>query len=184
MARDLPVAVLDACVLAPMPLADTLLRLAEHPALYKARWSDEILKEMSRTLSGRFGKSVEKAAYREQAMRAHFPHALVQDFEGHVPEMQNHLKDRHVLAAAVRCRADYLVTLNLKDFPTKSVEEYTAKVVGPSVFLKTLWQTDEALVRERLNDQAKDIGVPISDLLDRLAKSVPRFVAQIQDKEA
>lgn len=49
------VAVLDACVLAPMPIADTLLRLAEEPAFYLPRWSDELLSELERTLGEKFG---------------------------------------------------------------------------------------------------------------------------------
>lgn len=40
--------VLDACVLVPMSLCDTLLRLAEEPAMYRPLWSDEILAEVSR----------------------------------------------------------------------------------------------------------------------------------------
>jgi hypothetical protein len=39
------VAVLDTCVLAPMPLCDTLLRLAEEPALYTPKSAD-ILREL------------------------------------------------------------------------------------------------------------------------------------------
>jgi hypothetical protein len=66
-------ALLDACVLMPMPLADTLLRLAEPPALFEARSSDEILAEVPRTLETRFGKSPEKARYRNAAMREFFP---------------------------------------------------------------------------------------------------------------
>jgi len=31
--------VLDACVLMPVPLADTLLRMAEEPRLYSPKWS-------------------------------------------------------------------------------------------------------------------------------------------------
>ena len=40
------VAVLDTCVLAPMPLCDTLLRLAEEPAFYTPKWSGDILREL------------------------------------------------------------------------------------------------------------------------------------------
>jgi hypothetical protein len=47
-----------------MPVADTLLRLAEPPALYEARWTDQILSEVTRTLLARFGKTPEKARYR------------------------------------------------------------------------------------------------------------------------
>jgi hypothetical protein len=44
------VVILDTCVLAPMPLCDTLLRLAEDPAFYMPRWSAGILDELRRVL--------------------------------------------------------------------------------------------------------------------------------------
>jgi hypothetical protein len=43
---DFPV-VLDACVLIPMPLADTLLRLAGGPRLFLPKWTDQILLTIS-----------------------------------------------------------------------------------------------------------------------------------------
>jgi predicted nucleic acid-binding protein len=107
-----------------MPVADTLLRLAEPPALYEARWTGQILSEVTRTLVARFGKSRRKARYREAAMREFFRDSMVENYEPLVPEMENHPKDRHVLAAAVACRADYLVTFNLKDFPARAADKY------------------------------------------------------------
>jgi hypothetical protein len=165
-----------------MPLADTLLRLAELPALYQPRWTDEILAEVTRTLIGRFGQPPRKAAHREFAMRSFFPNSMVHDFERLIPEMRNHPKDRHVLAAAVKCQAEYLVTLNLKDFPSEAVEKYDVKVAGPATFLKQLWALHQAVVHERLSKQASDIGVQIRLLLDRLATSVPAFVTEIRSQ--
>jgi hypothetical protein len=52
----------DACVLIPMPLADTLLRLAAGPRLYVPRWSDQIMKEVCRftfAVQGFFRRKVE-----------------------------------------------------------------------------------------------------------------------------
>ncbi len=40
-------AVLDACVLMPMPVADTLLRMAEDPRLYLPKWSHLIMGEVT-----------------------------------------------------------------------------------------------------------------------------------------
>ena len=34
-------AVLDACVLVPMPICSVLLQLAQEPALFVPKWSDE-----------------------------------------------------------------------------------------------------------------------------------------------
>jgi hypothetical protein len=47
---------------------------------------------------------------------------MVADYETLAPQMTNHPKDRHVLAAAVACRADYLVAFNLRDFVSASSE--------------------------------------------------------------
>ena len=76
MKRDITV-LLDACVPIPMPLADTLLRLAAGPRLYLPKWSDQIMVEVSRTLEENFGLSAQKAIYRESALRRHFPEAWV-----------------------------------------------------------------------------------------------------------
>jgi predicted nucleic acid-binding protein len=164
-----------------MPVADTLLRLAEPPALYEARWTDQILAEVTRTLVARFGKTREKARYREAAMREFFRDSIVENYESLVTKMKNHPKDRHVLAAAVACCADYLVTFNLKDFPSVAADTYKIAVIGPSTFLKQLSDLDRAVVEERLGDQAAAIGVSVNDLLDRLAGSVPGFVSILRN---
>ena len=79
-----------------MPLADTLIRLAEPPSLFEARWSDDILAEVSRTLIRRLAKSPAKARYRETAMRECFPNAIVKDYPPLISRMRNHPKNRHV----------------------------------------------------------------------------------------
>lgn len=176
-----PLALLDACVLVPMPLADTLLRLAEPPAIFDARWSEDILGEMSRTLVRRFAKTPASAQYREAAMRKFFPHALVRDYEPLINQMGNHPKDRHVLAAALACKADYLVTFNLRDFPATAGDR--TAVVGPSAFLKTLWKLDRSAIEGRLREQAEAIGFGVEELLDRLARSVPAFVEVLRSRD-
>src|ERR1700722_15265240 len=84
------VAVLDTCVLAPMPVADTLLRLAEEPCFYLPRWSPHILDELRRTLIGKFGYTDQQADRRLNVMRDFFPEALVGDYEDLIPSMKNH----------------------------------------------------------------------------------------------
>lgn len=94
-------------------------------------------------------------------MREFFPDALVRDYERLVPDMQNNPKDRHVLAAAVASRADYLVTFNLKHFPAAAVEQFDTAIVGPSTFLKNLWTQDQSVVEQRLKEQAVAIEISI-----------------------
>jgi hypothetical protein len=69
-----------------MPVADTLLRLAEPPALYEARWTGEILAEVTRTLVGRFGQARDKALYREDAIREFFRDSLVENYQRLIPK--------------------------------------------------------------------------------------------------
>lgn len=94
-------AVLDACVLIPMPLADTLLRMAEHPRLYRPQWTDMIIEEVSRNLVLKFNKTMAQAVHRETELKKAFPEAWVEGYLPLVAQMNNDSKDRHVLAAAV-----------------------------------------------------------------------------------
>jgi predicted nucleic acid-binding protein len=112
---------LDACVLLPMPMADTLLRLAEEPAFYLPRWSEETIREIHRNLQ-KWGYTPAQADRRVQTMNAMFEDAQVTGYEPLLGSMKNDPKDRHVLAAAVRSGAHAIVTDNTKDFPPETVE--------------------------------------------------------------
>ena len=116
MRIDQYIVVLDACVLAPMPLCDTLLRLAEEPAFYTPGWSPDILNEISRTLLKRFKYTQDQANRRISAMQEAFPDASVTGYQDLALAMKNHEDDRHVLAAAVRCGAHAIVTDNQSIF--------------------------------------------------------------------
>jgi predicted nucleic acid-binding protein len=93
-----------------MPRADTLLRLAAGPRLYLPKWSDQIMVEVTRILQERFNLSAQKAIYRENEIRRHFPEAWIEGYEGLIPSMTNHPKDRHVLAAAAHAGIKVIVT--------------------------------------------------------------------------
>jgi predicted nucleic acid-binding protein len=43
--------------------------------------------------------------------------------------------DRHVLAAAIRCNADAIITSNLKDFPEQTLSSYGIDVIHPDDFI-------------------------------------------------
>lgn len=174
------IVVLDACVLIPMPLADTLLRLAAGPRLYIPKWSDQIMKEISRTLHDDFGVSAEKVRYREREIRRHFPEAWINGYEHLIPSMTNHPKDRHVLAAAAHAHVGTIVTYNTKDFPPLSLAPYSVKALGPSTFLKDLYVASPTEIMEVLQAQAAAIGETLQFVLSRLRVNVPGFVATIE----
>ncbi len=110
---------LDASVLYPVYLRDLLLHLAEK-RFYEVRWTDQILQEVSRNIKQRQPEDVHDKVDRMIArLNEAFEEARVIGYEDLIPVMQNHPKDRHVLAAAVTDNVDMIVTLNTKDFPGK-----------------------------------------------------------------
>lgn len=176
-------AILDSCVLVPMPLADTMLRLAETPRHYRPRWSNSIIAEVTRTLTNDWKKTPEQAKRREDALRAHFPEAWVEGYERIVPAMTNDPKDRHVLAAAVNSGVKLIVTYNAKHFPAFALEPWGIERQGPSTFLMNLYRLEPDIVLRKLNQQAENIGVPLKSLLLRLKTNVPAFFASFcQDR--
>ncbi len=157
MRSDRPV-VLDACVLVGAGLRDTLLRLAETPGLYLPRWSDDILAEVERTLQKRFCKSPAQTGHLVQELRQSFPEAWVREYSDLMPTLRNDVKDRHVLAAAVRCGAQTIVTFNIRHFQPEAVHPYGIEVLHPDDFLVDQMDIDEALVICRFTEQAANIG--------------------------
>jgi predicted nucleic acid-binding protein len=166
-----------------MPLADTLLRLAG-ARLYLPKWTDQIMAEVARNLASDFGLSDEQLAYRESEIRRHFPEAWVDGYEEIIPAMTNDLEDRHVLAAAVRCNAEMLVTFNRKDFSQTAVEPYSITIAGPSTFLQNLYELDPETVWSTLKRQAASINKTVDYVLERLAVNVPAFVSFLQERQA
>jgi predicted nucleic acid-binding protein len=169
---DAFIVVLDTCVLAPMPLCDTLLRLAEDPAFYMPRWSAGILDELRRVLR-RMQFSDAQAERRITAMQTAFEDACVTGYADLVASMTNDKKDRHVLAAAVRTGAHAIVTENVRHFPAASVEPYNIDVLTPERFLAHQFHLNRELLEEKLCGQAKARGIPYEALVQRLARWAP-----------
>ncbi|MBE0657708.1 MAG: PIN domain-containing protein [Bryobacteraceae bacterium] len=152
--------VLDACVLIPMPLADTLLRMAEAPRLYLPKWSQTIMDEVTRNLIVKWGMAPEKARRREEELRRHFPEVWAEGFEPIIDAMTNDPGDRHVLAAAVRSHSELIVTYNRRHFPAAALQPWEIDVQGPSKFMRGLYDLDAGLVVGKLHEQAAKIQVP------------------------
>jgi predicted nucleic acid-binding protein len=178
--------VLDACVLYPFSLRDTLLRLAECE-LYDLYWSDRILAETTRNLVENGVMPQQSANRLEAAMRGAFdgsvvPAAAVGQLE---PAMTNHPKDRHVLAAAVAAHAEAIVTTNLRHFADEACAPINVVAIHPDEFLLILWTKRPEAVLAELRAQAADLTDPpwtFDQLLDSLAPTVPRFVDRVRGK--
>lgn len=160
-----------------MPLCDTLLRCAEEPGLYRPLWSQETLVEIHRAML-KFGHSVMKADRRIASMRAAFSSATIVlplEAVAKVPELPDP-KDKHVVAAAIECEAEMIVTLNLRHFPTVLFDRLGVIVLSPDDFLSDLLRLYPQTVLEVLDAQAHAIGEERTALLRRLRQIVPNFV--------
>lgn len=161
---------LDTCVLLKPYLCDTLLSVAEC-RIYRPLWSTGVLEELDRNLRKR-GATAEQVAHRIDQMSRHFPDARVQGYEHLIDSMENHPKDRHVLAAAVRGGAEVLVTENLKDFPQDVLDQYDVVAVHQDDSLQDQLELFPNAVHSALRRQAsryRRAPWSVEDLLDVLA---------------
>jgi predicted nucleic acid-binding protein len=89
--------------------------------LFRAKWSTDVHEEwITAWLRNRPDRSRQKLERMRMLLDKHAEDALVTGYENlidglHLPDPD----DRHVLAAAIRGRADVIVKANVKDFPAE-----------------------------------------------------------------
>ena len=111
------VVVYDACVLYPAPVRDLLMEIAISD-LVQAKWTERI--QQTRRL-----------------MDTAIPDALVTHYESLIDDITlPDPGDRHVLAAAIKCDAQMIVTANLKDFPRDYLATHGMEAVHPDQFIE------------------------------------------------
>lgn len=169
--------ILDANVLFSAPLRDLLVRCAAR-RLYRVHWSATILEEMRRNLVGTGRVSEEKSHVLVEKLRETVPEAEVTGHEELIDCMRNDPKDRHVVAAAVACRAGVIVTLNIRDSDQSKLPPFV-KAKTPDEFLHDLADLAPEKVTAILQEQASALKRPplsLDELLAKLAAVAPRFV--------
>jgi len=124
----------DTCVLYPIVLTDTLLRIAEQ-SVFRPHWSSDVMAELRRNLADVPQVGKEGAQRRIEAMNRAFPAATVTGYEPLISGMECDPKDRHVMAAAVHSECQVVVAYNLKDFPAESMAKHQLEAVHPDTFL-------------------------------------------------
>lgn len=171
------IAVLDACVLFPASLRDTLLRTAK-AGLYRLQLTDDILVEVYRNLI-RKSMPEDKAKRLINILEAEFEEAFVTQHRQLISSMPINEKDKHVLAAAVACKAQIIVTQNLKDFPSYLLASFDIEAQSPDDFLVHLYYLAQETMLEIIAEQAKALRNPpktVLEVLDTLKLHVPNFV--------
>ena len=162
----------DANVLYPADLRNLLMHLAL-TGLFRATWSAGVHEEwMSALLRNRPDLSREKLERTRLLMDQHATDALVTGYEDLIPGLQlPDPNDRHVLAAAIRGRADVIVTANLRDFPAATLAEFGIDAQHPDEFVLHLLDLAPGIVAEAARNHRESLKNPaktIDEYLDTL----------------
>ncbi|MBV4452553.1 MULTISPECIES: PIN domain-containing protein [Pseudomonas] len=154
-------AVYDACVLYPAALRDLLMWLGLS-GLYRARWTRQIHGEWKRNvLKNRPDVTTDQVDKISALMDKAIPDALVTGYGDLCSSLDlPDPDDRHVLAAAIRSKAEVIVTFNLKDFPVHVLAAYDIEPMHPDDFISDLWDLDQAAVLAAVQKQRRALARP------------------------
>ncbi|MEV6275887.1 hypothetical protein [Nocardia sp. NPDC051832] len=101
-----------------------------------------------------------------------------------VDRMENHPKDRHVLAGALQGDADVLLTFNLKDFEVRPIGDGFPELMHPDAFLLDVLDLAPGQVIRLLRKQVTEHKRPpkhVQGLLDVLDRTgVSGFAAEVR----
>ena len=163
--------VVDANVLYSGILRGLFLWLAKFRA-FQPIWSEEIWNEVIRSQRG---TDAERDKFKKivQGIQQQFPQALCRLRGGLETRGLPDPDDEHVLELAIRERAPFIVTFNLRDFPDAVVILYETKCVGPDDFLCDLHEKKREVVE-----------AAIFDHISNLTKSKPRKAEYFQKLKA
>lgn len=182
-------AVYDACVLYPSPLRSFLMYLALTD-LFRARWSQQIHEEWMRNVVANFPDISQQQVERiRDFMNEHVRDCLVTDYESLVDALKlPDPDDRHVLAAAIHCRASVIVTFNLKDFPESELSKYQIEAQHPDEFCAHLFDLSPDVVCQAARLQRASMKNPpktVAEYLELLAtqgmKSTSEFLTECKE---
>ncbi len=126
----------DANVLYPSTLRDLLIRVAQ-AGLVQAKWTDQILDEVFNNLvMNRPDLDPQRLARTRDLMNRAVRDCLVTGYEPLVDALDlPDPGDRHVLAAAIKARAQVILTHNLKDFPPNVLEKWDMEAKSADDFI-------------------------------------------------
>lgn len=166
------VVVYDACVLYPSFLRDLLIRVAQ-AGMVQAKWTHQILDETFRSLlENRPDLDPKKIERTRQLMLGAIRDVLVL---GHEPLIEAldlpDPDDRHVLAAAIKARAQIIVTFNLKHFPEDRLTPWEVEAQHPDQFVHDLIDLKKTTVFgavQRIADSTKTPPLSVDEVLARL----------------
>lgn len=165
--------VLDTNVLFPLQVRDLLFWFA-HYELYTPKWSSHIFDEWIAVMA-RKGVPEEEIARRVGKAQSAFPDALVHDYESLIDALKlPDPRDRHVVAVAIRCNAQVIVTNNLRDFPADTLHLHGITVKQPDDFLTDIIDLNHEMAITAFRRMVMNRKNPVQDeiqVLDALHRN-------------
>ena len=132
--------VYDACLLYPASIRDLVVELGR-TGLLRAKWTERIHSEWISAVLRQRPELVRSRLERvAELMNAAVDDCLVSGFESLEAGLTGlpDPNDRHVLAAAIHCGAQEIVTFNIRDFPDAVLQPYGIRAVHPDTFVEHL----------------------------------------------
>lgn len=184
-------AVLDANVLYPAPVRDILLSFAREK-LFQPKWTDKFNEEWSVNLK-KNRPDITSTAIKNTVnqMNTAFPDAKINGYESWIDQLELPDKnDRHVLAAAIRGKADVIVTFNLDDFPVSTLQKFEIEPIHPDDFIVNLIDIAPEKSRIALNklvERLKNPPLDVENVLNMfercgLGKTVSKYILEVLKK--
>lgn len=170
-------------MLYPGSLRDLLVRLGQS-GLFQAKWTEQILGEVFSAIVRDQPELEGKLARTRKLMTEAIADVRVEGYEPLVASIElPDPDDRHVLAAAIACNAQVIVTANLRHFPDEILAPFDIEAQSPDEFVINVLELAPARVVSIVKDQARALRQPamsFEELLDRLrAVGLPRSAAAI-----
>jgi predicted nucleic acid-binding protein len=168
------VVVYDANVLYPSTLRDLLIRIAQ-AGLVQAKWTEQILDEVFGSIArNRPDLDALRLDRTRTLMNDAIRDCLVTGYEPLVEAVQlPDPDDRHVLAAAIKARAQVIVTNNVKDFPPAALQAWEMEAKAADDFvLDQIDLSREAVYSavQRIADERQNPPATFSEVLDQLER--------------
>ena len=138
---------------------------------FRARWTEEIHDEWTRNLlANRSDLDATQLQRTIELMNMAVSDCLVENYDCMIDSLElPGPDDRHVLAAAIKCQADVIVTNNLKDFPEDVLSKFEIEAQSPDTFLSHLFDLNSPAFCSAVRQQRERLKNPehtAEELLD------------------
>ncbi len=170
------IVVYDANVLYPNLTRDLLIRIAQ-AGLVQAKWTEKILDETFAALSLNMpGTDPEKWDRLRGLVQSAIRDSLVIDYEPLIEAVTGlpDPDDRHVVAAAIKCKAQVIVTENVRDFPASVLGKWNVEAKQPDAFVMDQVNLDSRAVYAAVVQIADTWNNPpgtFTDVLEAMARA-------------